>query len=88
MKKFDFIDIQKAFANGTISLHDFAIILADNFGKKKARKILRKNLEPSLKDEGIPKKQIEEYLALVTLLVEPSDFHREYLSPDLAYGFD
>lgn len=88
MRKFDFIEIQKAFSNGSISLREFAVILADNFGKKKARKILRKNLEPSLKKEGYTIQQIQEYLSLVSLLVEPIESHQEYLMPDLACGFD
>jgi len=87
MKKFNFNEIQKAFSNGSISLREFAMILADNFGKKKARKILRKNLEPALKNEGIPKQQIQEYLSLVSLLVEPTESHQECPLRDLEYGF-
>lgn len=69
MQTFSFEDIQNTFASGEISLQSFAEILADNFGKKKARKILRKNLEPKLKEEGIPWEERQKYLFLISLLV-------------------
>lgn len=69
MKKYSFEDIQDAFSNGSISLQNFAQVLADNFGKKKARKILRKNLEPKLKEEGMSFEQRQEYLVLISLIV-------------------
>lgn len=67
--QYSFDDIQKAFVNGSISLTNFASILADNFGKKKARKILRQNLEPQLKKEGLSFEERQEYLELISLIV-------------------
>lgn len=69
MKTFDFSDIQKAYSNGSISLISFAEILSDNFGRKKARKILRKNLELKLIEEGMPFEERQEYLLLISLLI-------------------
>lgn len=67
--KFDFDDIENAFATGVISLQSFAEIIADNFGKKKARKILRKNLDIKLKEEGMLWPERQEHLQLISLLV-------------------
>ena len=69
MKTYSFEDIQTAFASGEISLKAFAEVLAENFGKKKARKILRRNLEPKLKDEGMSWEERQEHLLLISLLV-------------------
>lgn len=69
MKTFSFDDIQNTFAAGEMSLQSFAEILADNFGKKKARKILRKNLEPKLKEEGMSWEERRQHLLLISLLV-------------------
>lgn len=66
---FTFDEVERAFVNQSICLTTFAQILADNFGKKKARKILRKNLELKLDEEGMPKEQKQEYLMLISLLV-------------------
>jgi hypothetical protein len=66
---FEYSEIENAFATGEISLKAFAEILADNIGKKKARKVLRKNLEIKLKEENIPFEQRQEYLLLVSLLI-------------------
>lgn len=66
---FDFKEVENAFADGSISLKSFAEILADNFGKKKARKILRNNLEIKLKKEGMPWEQRQEHLLLISLLI-------------------
>ncbi len=66
---FDFKDIEGAFADGSISLKSFAEVLAENFGKKKARKILRNNLEVKLKEEGMPWPQRQEHLLLISLLI-------------------
>jgi hypothetical protein len=88
MRKFEFNEIQKAFTSGSISLMDFSSVLVDNLGKKKARKVLKRNLELSLKEEGCSKEDIEEYLKLVTLLVHRSDHHLHHQSPDFACGFD
>lgn len=66
---FSFDDIQLAFSGGHISLKQFAEILADNFGKKKARKILRRNLEASLKEEGMLWPERQQYLQMISLLV-------------------
>lgn len=66
---FTFEDVELAFANGTISLKQFAEILADNFGKKKARKILRNNLDIKLKEEGMLWPERQEHLQLISLLV-------------------
>ncbi len=86
--KYDFKDVQKAFINGSISLKSFAEVLVENFDKKKARKILRKNLEPILRADGIPKQQIEEYLMMVSLLVDSTESHQEYQQPLQMYGSD
>lgn len=69
MKTFSFKEIENAFAEGSISLKSFAEILADNFGRKKARKILRNNLEIKLKEEGMPFEQRQEHLFLISLLI-------------------
>jgi len=69
MQTFSFDAIQDAFSAGEISLQSFAEILADNFGKKKARKILRRNLEPKLKEEGMSWEERQKHLLLISLLV-------------------
>jgi hypothetical protein len=66
---FSFEDVEKAFTNGSISIKSFAEILADNFGKKKARKILRKNLESKLIQEGMLWPERQEHLLLISLLI-------------------
>jgi len=66
---FEFKEIENAFASGNISLVSFAEILADNFGKKKARKILRSNLDLKLKEEGMLWPERQEHLQLISLLV-------------------
>lgn len=66
---FDFNEVENAFACGDISLKSFAEILADNFGKKKARKILRNNLEIKLKEENMPLHERQEHLLLISLLI-------------------
>ena len=53
--KIDFNTVQTAFVEGFITLDEFIQILIDNFGKKKARKILRKNLDIAIKKEEISK---------------------------------
>ncbi len=65
----DFSELENAFSNGSISLKSFAEILADNFGKKKARKILRRNLEIKLKEEKMPFHERQEHLLLISLLI-------------------
>lgn len=67
--RFEFKEIEDAFTNGDISLKSFAEVLADNFGKKKARKILRKNLETKLKEEKMPFEERQEHLLLISLLI-------------------
>jgi hypothetical protein len=69
IRKFDYKEVEEAFANGFISLKSFAEVLADNFGKKKARKILRRNLDQKLKEEKMPFDQRQEHLFLISLLV-------------------
>jgi hypothetical protein len=69
MKTYSFEDIQNAFSSGEISLNAFAEVLGDNFGKKKTRKILRKNLEPKLKEDGMSWEERQKYLGLISLLV-------------------
>jgi hypothetical protein len=66
---FYFEEVEQAFANGSISLKSFAEVLAENFGKKKARKILRNNLEIKLKEINMPLDQRQEHLLLISLLV-------------------
>lgn len=68
-KYFSFEEIENAFANGTISLMSFAEILADNLGRKKARKVLRRNLEMKMKELQMPFEIIQEHLLLISLLV-------------------
>jgi hypothetical protein len=69
IKKFSYESIENAFAKGDISLIAFAEVLSDNFGKKKARKILRKNLDISLKRMNLSWEQRQEHLQLISLLV-------------------
>lgn len=66
---FDYKDIENAFASGSISLQEFAGVLADNLGKKKARKVLRKNLDIKLKEEKMPFDLRYEYLSMVSLII-------------------
>lgn len=66
---FTFEEVQNAFVKESISLTSFAEILADNFGKKKARKILRRNLELMMTQYEMPKEEQEQYLMLISLLV-------------------
>jgi hypothetical protein len=49
--KMSFDKVQQAFINRVITLEQFIDILIDNFGAKKTRKILRKNIELALKKE-------------------------------------
>lgn len=66
---FAFTELEQAFVSGHISLQSFAEVLADNFGKKKARKILRRNLEKILKELEMPWPERQEHLQLISLLV-------------------
>ncbi len=45
--------LQAAFVNQDITLEQFIEVLVDNFGAKRTRKIIRKNLEIALKKEAI-----------------------------------
>jgi hypothetical protein len=67
--QFHFEDIQRAYIDGSISLKSFAEVLADNFGKKKARKILRKNIEVKLIEEKMPFDKRQEHLSLISLII-------------------
>ena len=67
--QFYFEEVEHAFTDGSISLKSFAEILADNFGKKKARKILRRNLEDKLLEEGMLWPERQEHLLLISLLI-------------------
>ncbi len=49
--KCSFEKIQKALIEHAITLEQFIEILIDNYGAKKTRKILRKNLELAIKEE-------------------------------------
>lgn len=49
--KFTFEQVQHAFVNEDITLEQFIEVLVENFGAKKTRKILRKNLELAVKKE-------------------------------------
>ncbi len=69
IKKFSYESIENAFAKGDISLIAFAEVLSDNFGKKKARKILRRNLDVSLKEMKLSWEERQEYLLLISLLI-------------------
>lgn len=66
---FEYKDIENAFASGDISLQSFAEILADNLGKKKARKFLRRNLEIKLKEEQMSFDERQAHLGLISLLI-------------------
>jgi hypothetical protein len=66
---FSFEEVENAFSTGSISLKSFAEILADNFGRKKARKILRRNLESKLIQEGMLWPERQEHLLLISLLI-------------------
>lgn len=67
--KFSFEDVELAFSGGHITLSQLYEILADNYGKKKARKILRRNLDVKLKEEGMLWPERQEHLQLISLLV-------------------
>jgi len=49
--KVSFEVLQRAFIQGDISLEQLIEVLMDNFGVKKTRQILRRNLELALKQE-------------------------------------
>lgn len=66
---FSFKELERAFVVGAISLQNFAEILADNLGKKKARKVLRKNLDIKLKEMNLPFEERQEHLLLISLLI-------------------
>lgn len=66
---FSFKELECAFVNGVISLQSFAEILADNLGKKKARKVLRKNLDIKLKEMNLSFEERQEHLLLISLLI-------------------
>lgn len=66
---FTFEDVELAFSGGHITLSQLYEILADNYGKKKARKILRNNLDIKLKEEGMLWPERQEHLNLISLLV-------------------
>ncbi len=68
-RTFSYEDVENAFAKGFISLKDFAEVLSDNFGKKKARKILRRNLEISLKQMEMSWEERQEHLHLISLII-------------------
>lgn len=56
--KCSFEKIQLALIEQRITLEQFIEILIDNYGQKKTRKILRKNLELAMK-EDIKRKSLE-----------------------------
>ncbi len=66
---FTFQEIETAFSSGHITLSQLYEILADNYGKKKARKILRNNLDIKLKEEGMLWPERQKHLQLISLLV-------------------
>jgi 2-hydroxy-3-keto-5-methylthiopentenyl-1-phosphate phosphatase len=68
-RTFSFEDVENAFAQGLISLKDFAEVLSDNFGKKKARKILRNNLDEYLKEMKMTWEERQEHLQLISFLI-------------------
>lgn len=51
--KVSFEQLQKAFIEERITLNQFIEVLIDNFGAKKTRQILRRNIEIALKQETI-----------------------------------
>lgn len=66
---FEFAEIEKAFIDEAITLKEFAEVIADNFGKKKARKILRRNLEKILEKEGLSLEDSHEHLLVISSLI-------------------
>jgi BRCT domain type II-containing protein len=66
---FEYKEIEHAFASGAISLKAFAEVLADNLGPKKARKVLRRNLEIKLIEENMSFEERQEHLLLISLLI-------------------
>jgi hypothetical protein len=50
--KIAFEKVQEAFVDGRITLEQLIEILVDNFGPRKTRQILRKNLELALEQEA------------------------------------
>jgi hypothetical protein len=71
---FHFRDIELAFSGGHITLEQFAEVLRDNYGEKKARKILRRNLETALKQEGMPWPERQEHLELIQFLFKQTSY--------------
>ncbi len=69
MRKYEFKEIESAFSNGCISLKDFSEVLADNLGKKKARKVLRQNLDIKLKEMKMSLEDRQEHLHLISLII-------------------
>ncbi len=57
--KVDFLIVQEAFIQGTITLEQFIEILVDNFGAKKTRKILRKNLELAVQKNYLEEEELD-----------------------------
>lgn len=51
--EFTLKQVEKALINGDITIEQFIQILIDNFGKKKARKILEYNLKLAMKKESL-----------------------------------
>jgi len=44
-------DLQDAFVNERIDIHQFVEVLVDNFGAKKTKKILKNNIRLAMKKE-------------------------------------
>lgn len=64
--KVDFLTIQEALIQEKITLDQFLEILIDNFGAKKTRKILRKNLEIALRDNVVEKEEMEFFTQVIS----------------------
>ncbi len=62
--------VDSAFESGAISILDFIEIYIDNFGSKKASKIIRKNLEEKMIADCVPKEEREEHLQVISILVQ------------------
>lgn len=70
MNLFSKEQVNRAFQTGAISILDFIEIYIDNFGSKKASKIIRKNLEVQMISDNISKEEREEHLQVISILIQ------------------
>ncbi len=84
--KIDFDKVQEAFVDGRISIEDLFEILVDNFGHKKAKKIIMRNLE--LAREIEVKEQMQVLKELEKCQALPIEFHLPRQTQSLACVLD